>query len=750
MAKKTPTRKKPKRVSKPTPPPAPVVQSKDKGQAHREKMAQRSRDVMKATSDIGVLPPVKYPVRRESCRLNLLQFLTTYFPESTGLKPFSSGHSRVISRIEHCILRGGRFVEAVYRGWAKSTILENSFIWASVYGHRRFVPLFSANRELAATSLNSIKLELAENDLLFEDFPEVCHPIRSLEGNSQRCKSQRHDGELTYIEWKEKVIVLPTIYVSEDWASEQKLPGEPKLIQSPASGTIVTTCSLMSARGLRYKRPDGTQQRPDFVGIDDPQTDEQAVSPNQVGKRLGIIKKVVLKLGGHRRRIACIMAATVIEKDDVVDQLCDHKRNPAWQSERIKMVEKWADAHETLWLQYRDIRTNYNPAIVGDQERAHIEATAFYRTNQSAMDAGCIVAWEHCFEDETEVSAVQHAYNMLFDDGPEVFASECQNEPIDRHKSEQGELTSDLLGKKLNNISRGTVPISASHLVAHVDVQGKALYWSVCAFGNGFDGALVDYGIWPEQPRRYITLREIKKTYELVATQAAKESGQSSPGAEGALYFALEQLTNELNSREWKRDDGVTMRLNSSLIDANWGEFTDTVYLFCRQSIYAAVLMPSHGRYISPTATPMSEYKKRPGERLGLNWRVPLTQGKRSVRHVVFDTNWWKTFAAKRLATPMGARGCFSLYGKEPEEHRLLIDQYRSEYSIRHDARGRTTIDWTLKPNQDNHFWDNLIGCFVGASMLGCGLLEDEPGRKKKKVSLAALQRSKRAQGRSA
>src|SRR6186713_2854305 len=80
------------------------------------------------------------------------------------------------------------------------------------------------------------------------------------------------------------------------------------------------------------------------------------------------------------------------------------------------------------------------------------------------------------------------------------------------------------------------------------------------------------------------------------------------------------------------------------LIDANWGTSTDVVYEFCRQSPYAALLTPSHGRFVGASSRPFSEYRQSPGEKLGLNWFVPNVTGKRAIRHVLFDTNYWKSF----------------------------------------------------------------------------------------------------------
>ena len=61
------------------------------------------------------------------------------------------------------------------------------------------------------------------------------------------------------------------------------------------------------------------------------------------------------------------------------------------------------------------------------------------------------------------------------------------------------------------------------------------------------------------------------------------------------------------------------MKVEKCLIDANWGQSTDVVYQFCRESAHANVIVPSHGKYIGASSKPMSEYKKAAGDRVGLN-----------------------------------------------------------------------------------------------------------------------------------
>ncbi|MBC7817370.1 MAG: hypothetical protein IAG10_10815, partial [Planctomycetaceae bacterium] len=471
-----------------------------RAQANRDAMALKSRQQSAAVADIGEIPAVVDSDRKELCLDDLALFLTTYFPNTTGLKPFSSDHLRAIDRIQRCILHGGLFVNAFPRGFAKTTICENATIWATLYGHRRFVPVFGAEASSAAGNIDSIKLELSENELLAEDFPEVCHAIRALEGKVQRCHSQTYAGVLTHIEWKADTIVLPTI------------PG------SPASGGIITAHGITAAsRGMKHKRPDGTQQRPDFLMIDDPQTDESASTDLQVNKRLGTIRKTLLKLGGHDRKIAAVVNATVIKPNDIVEQLLNPKKFPSWQGERIKMVKSWSKVHETLWLtDYQNIRNTYDANVPDDQQRAHHAATEFYQAHRTEMDAGCEVAWSHCFDPDTEVSAIQHAYNLLIDDGPEVFASECQNEPLEeRVENEVERLTADQIKQKLNQKPRGVVPLECTRLVAFIDVQQNVLPWGVMGFGEDFSGAVVEYGHWPEQNRSYFLKREIQPSRSL-------------------------------------------------------------------------------------------------------------------------------------------------------------------------------------------------------------------------------------------
>ncbi|MCX7806211.1 MAG: phage terminase large subunit family protein, partial [Planctomycetota bacterium] len=411
--------------------------------------------------------------------------------------------------------------------------------------------------------------------------------------------------------------------------------------------------------------------------------------------------------------------------------ILNREKHPEWNGERTKMVYRFP-ANEKLWAKYAEIRAE-SLRIHGDLR----EATAFYLANRAALDEGAEVAWPERFNHD-EASAVQHAMNLKLQDEAAFFA-EYQNEPLpEKSVEDEGLLTADQIAQKLNGHRRGEVPIGVSYLTMFVDVQGKLLFWMVCGWQDDFTGYVLDYGAYPDQRRRYFTLRDAQRTLQIAAKGA---------GIEGAIYAGLEAVAESCMGREWRRDDGAAMRIGLCMIDANWGTSTDVVYQFCRQSAHAAVLLPSHGRFVGAASRPFREYSKRPGDRLGLNWYIPGVQGKRAIRHVTFDSNWWKSFVHARLAVAMGDKGCLSLFGRNPEEHRLLADHLTSEYRVKTEGRGRVVDEWRLRPEaSDNHWLDCLVGCAVAASVQGAILpgTDERPAPKGSRVRLSELQKGRR------
>lgn len=675
----------------------PKTESKD---VDYESMKQRARARNAALSlagrDIGELPAVVDISRKHRAERDFQFFCESYFPLTFNLR-WSNDHLKVIAKIEKAVMDGGLFGMAMPRGSGKTSICECACIWSVLYGHRDFVCLIGSDEGHAMDTLDSIKTELDGNELLLEDFPEAVFPIHCLEGIANRCNGQLYNGERTHIGWTAREMILPTI------------------AESKASAAIIKVAGITGRiRGMKHKRSDGRTARPSLVVIDDPQTDESARSLSQCATRESILAGAVLGLAGPGKKISGIMPCTVIRPDDMADRLLDRDKHPQWQGERTKMVYKFP-ANEKLWESYATIRAEGLRAGSGLSQ-----ATEFYRENQQAMDKGAEVAWPDRYNHD-EASAIQHAMNLRLQSESAFFA-EYQNEPL---PSETGSptdlnLSADDIAGKANGRKRGEVPTGSNHVVMFVDVQQKLLYYTVVAWSDDFTGHVLDYGTYPDQKREYFTLRAAKNTL-------AKKSPRA--GLEGSIYAGLSALTEDCMSREWTRDDGAQLHVDRCLIDANWGNSTDVVYQFCRESKFAGSVTPSHGRYVGASSIPMSEYRRKRGDRVGHNWRVPNVQGKRAVRHVVYDTNYWKSFVHARLAVAMGDSGCLTLFGK-PSVHRLFVDHLISEYRVATEGRGRTVDEWKIRPERsDNHWFDCLVGCAVAASMQGSTRFEH--GRKK-------------------
>jgi hypothetical protein len=713
---------------------ATVLDPAELARRHSDREARRSRASHAAAAEIGPLPPVANPERRESCRRDLHRFLTTYFPHSTGLAPFGDKQVEAIRRIQACVLEGGRFLNCLPRGFVKSTTSENSTIWATAYGHRRYAVFFGAGREEADEALESIKREWQTNERLAEDFPEVAAAIEALDGKSQRCASQTYGGDLTFVEWTADTIVLPTIRVPRGWGVPGAELDPNDLVPSDASGAIIRAKGLLAAsRGMRFKRPDGTQARPDLVFIDDPQTDESAASPTQCAKRLSTIRKSILRLGGHGRAVAAVANATVIQEGDLVDQLADPKRHPEWQAIRVAMMPKLPDRLDDLWLgRYADIRRTYDRDSLDDQKRAHRDATAFYVANREAMDAGAVVAWENIPLEEGEVSAIQHAINILVDDGEEVFASECQNQPRRPTPAVLSVAAAPLIARKTSGFKAGVVPEWASHVVFMVDVHENVHFYSVAAVGSDFRGTFVGYGAYPEQPAPWFTQRRAKRT--LSGLYAADKLS-----AKEAIVRGLLDVTGLLCSRKWETPDGNVLPVSLGLIDT--GHLPDLVATAIQRSDHKAVLMGSRGVGFGPADKPLSEYDFGPEKvrrygptRLSPRWYVPReTRG--GVQVVRFDAGWFKQTLHTQLLVPPGGAGEWTLYGDRSTDHEHFADHLTSQEPEPTTAKGRTVDVWRLRPNREDHWLDTATGCLVAASVVGCRLGADHepPPRKPSK-----------------
>ena len=678
----------------------------------KRRMAERSADLVRAAQDIGELPAVVNPERKAKAIESFRFFCENYFSEAFYL-PWSPDHLRVIDKIERAVRTGGLFALAMARGSGKTLLCQTGVVWAALSGATPYVCLIASSADRARDLLENIKIWLETNDRLLEDFPDVCYPIRALERIVHRQKGQKYQGIPTRLEWAADRIVLPTI-------------------EGSLSSGVVISCSGLKGsdiRGQNFARADGRVIRPSLILVDDPQTTESAWSPSQSQRREAILAGDVLGMAGPGQKIAGLLACTIIRPDDMADRILNRDTHPEWQGERTKLVNSFP-TNERLWTQYAELRAD---SFRNDGDGSI--ATEFYREHREEMDVGADVSWPERHNSD-ELSGIQHAMNLRLRDESAFFA-EYQNEPLVIEEGDEM-LSAESIAAKTNGYERNVVPLNCQYLTAFIDVHEKVLYYILTAWESGFSGYIIDYGTWPDQKRDYFTLREAKLT---LAQQAP------GGGLEAAIYAGLDALTDELFSRIIYREDGMRVHIDRCLLDANWGQSTDIVYQFCRQSKFTASLLPSHGKYVGASSQPFAEYRKTRGDRVGHHWRIPNVLGKRQVKHAVIDTNYWKSFVHARLAVLMGDPGCLSLFGHDSKRHQLLSEHLVAEYRVKTVANGRTVDEWKSRANNpDNHWLDCLVGAAVGASICGAELSALQTGERTKpltRVSFAELQKNR-------
>ncbi len=672
----------------------------------KARIAATVRGYSAAGRDIGEIPKVANRSRRRRAEKSLLVFCQTYFKHLFPLK-FSPAHLAVIEAIDKTATQGGLQAIAMPRASGKSTLCEVGAIWSLLCNHRKFVVLIGSTETASKEQLENLKAELQFNELLQSDFPEALFPISKLEGISKRCLGQTCCGKPTSIIWSANEVVLPTVEGSKVSGATLRVAG--------ITGRI---------RGTKKTTADGKSIRPDYVLLDDVQTEESSKSAMQCAERLKLISGAVLGLAGVKTKISAMMACTVISKGDLADVLLDRKLYPEWNGIRVKMLESEPE-NKVLWQKYED--------ILGDslRERGDISlATDFYRKNKAAMDLGAKVYWDERFE-KGEISAIQNAMNLKIRD-ERSFASEYQNQPLaEDYGITDRQISIEDLRLKLNGLERGIVPESATMLTAFVDIQKEILWYVVLASDASFNCSVIEYGGFPEQGSSFFDLTNLRKSL----------SDVYGGSTEGNCYRGLTDLLNAKMSQEYTREDGVTMKIERCLIDAGWGEVTDTVYRVAKESPFSAMLLPSHGRGITASSLPMSRYKKRPGEQMFHDAIVTLG-GAKNRKHISVDVNSWKSFFQARLLTPVGERGCLTIYGGNKTNHQLLFDHLTSEYFRVTSGAGRTLKEWKIRPDrQRNDLLDCLVGCLVGAHLVGASMPEWQggSGTKSKPISLSSL-----------
>lgn len=678
---------------------------------HRDQAAGRQAEQSRQGREIGPLPDVQDKKLRERCDKSFHTFLDTCFPEAFPL-PWSDQHRDFITKGQRVVEKSQSVAAAYMRGFGKSGLFERLTLWSELTGRVRYAFIVASTAEKADENLDAIRREVETNDHLLALYPEVCYPIRCLEGLANRANGQLLDGRRTQIVWKGDKLVLPTVE------------------GSPSSGCVIAAAGLMSGnlRGAKHPGPNGEIWRPQLVLADDCQTRESARSPDQSENRHRILTTDIKGMAGPNNPLSILCAVTIIREGDMAARLTDRRQSPQFRGERHGFLEAWPERMD-LWNEYHERLT---AEWMNDGDGS--QATEFYKQNRAEMDRGARVSWPERVQEPHQISGVQYALETFLVD-PVFFWSELQNQPGEAEPADEDLLDPTEIAKKQHNQKRGVVPLAASKVVGFIDCHEKLLYWMVAAFAEDFSGFVLDYGTFPDQKRSYFTMRDARVSLK----HKFKKRKNEKIGEESALKQGLETLCAELLSRSWRREDGTELQIERLLVDEGWKP--EVVRTFIREARTPA-LLPAKGYAVKATDRSFADYTKKAGERVGQYWRI-RTDPRAKVRFVITDVNHWKSFVHSRLATSIGDRGSLSLYKAKPSVHRMLADHFRAEERSRVEAKGRVVDQWDPPPNKpDNHLFDCAVGCCAAASIEGIQLAEVSPDktsrqkpRSRKKVS---------------
>lgn len=494
-----------------------TIEAEPAGVAHRDKDASRKRASRSLNAAITI-PECVNPRRREQCLADPERFLRTYMPKKFR-QSFGTVHSRIIQTIHDRASTGGKKAVAAPRGRGKSTIVKGMLIYATAAELVRFIVPICATTNLAGRIYRDYRNEWGNNDLLFSDFPEICAPVRHLEGAPQRAARQHVDGHLTHINWS-----------STDFLRLPRVPGNANDYLrslgrewSPFGGVKMAFAGLDAAfRGMNID-----DDRPDCLIIDDPETRESAKSFQQIEDRIEIIEKDIEGLEGQDKPLAMVMVTTLQNTYCVSAQFTDPEQKPAWEGERYGWIQSWPERMD-LWDEYIARRRKAQQA--GD--RHGMEAVEFYLKNMEAMHAGVGMLADNFKEirlkDGQQVvhSAIQEAFNKIADTNMSAFKAEYQNDPDPEEQAEVSQLTPGRVAGQLSRLGRGEVPDGRVFSFVGIDIGKYKSHWVKISATREMVTWITDYGVVETHG---LTKFSSEQAIELAILESLRQFADSEP-----------------------------------------------------------------------------------------------------------------------------------------------------------------------------------------------------------------------------
>jgi len=262
-------------------------------------------------------------------------FRNTYFPHyytlegKSGLQDdLEETYYKIVDKDKHS---GLKFAKAAPRGNGKSTDASIVFpLWCIVNGFKNFITIFSDAIELTETLIESIKVELEENDRLRADFPEA-------------------------------------VGMSKVWKIGEIVTNNNIKIKGFGSGKRV--------RGIKHG-----VYRPDLAIIDDLENDTNVRSRKQRDKLEEWLDEAIDNLGRVDGSMDILYIGTILHRDSVLARKLKLK---FWHPAIFRSLISYP-TNMHMWEEYTNI---YKYEGVN-------EARNYYLDNKSLMDEGAVLLWD--------------------------------------------------------------------------------------------------------------------------------------------------------------------------------------------------------------------------------------------------------------------------------------------------------------------------------------------------------------------
>ena len=620
--------------------------------------------------------------RRADLIADPVAFIKHYFAERFW-RPMSRSQIETIYSIVETARMGSDEIFCAPRGDWKTETAKAMIVYLIASELIRFPVIIGSTADDAWMKFSDIKSQFEKNEIFAADYPEICDPIRAMDGSPMKARKQTIDGVKTDFYWQAKFVTFPKVLVVPS-------TGKP----SPFSKCALTYRGLDAAiRGINvYGR------RPDLAFCDDLETRESADSDHQIEIRERLLDNDVAGLAGGGESLPRIVLGTIQNS-----KCLTNKKLHEWGGRQYKAVDNWPSPRG-MELADEYIETRRDEKTKGTKTYEH--SRKFYRDNREEIECEVVVGNDHCFSAKTdrdgvpmEVSTFQRVLNNASDNGWNYVWCELQNEPPEEKKVETIGLTAAKVISRISGLNQKESDNLTEFNTAAIDLGKYSCHWSITDWSEGLSGRITNYGV-----------------AEVHSEGVGDDKTQTAMALRSALMnWRAELLGGELSDR---KPDIV-------LVDSS--NFTDTAYSFVKE-----ISSESSHFYAIKGLAPYRSYQPIDGKRIvGNHWHANL-QGTAGVWLYLLDTDALKAMVHQMFATPtfdevqqlnplsLSLYSSFSVDGKaNPRRHNAFAkhqtaEEYREEFKA-----GKGMVRGWHQTNPNNHWFDCSYMNLVAAFMLG-------------------------------